>query len=41
MGINIYLDDTDVDGDKLLIYADSAMYNAKDKGRNNFQFYKA
>jgi diguanylate cyclase (GGDEF)-like protein/PAS domain S-box-containing protein len=38
IGITIYpLDGEDIDD--LLKYADTAMYQAKDKGRNNFQFY--
>ena len=38
IGISLYpKDDTDVQN--LLKYADTAMYKAKDKGRNNFQFY--
>jgi diguanylate cyclase (GGDEF)-like protein/PAS domain S-box-containing protein len=40
IGISIYPDDTLSDKD-LLKYADIAMYKAKDRGRNNFQFYNA
>lgn len=40
IGIVVYpSDSSDVDG--LLKYADSAMYHAKQQGRNNFQFYSA
>ncbi|MBT9569242.1 MAG: EAL domain-containing protein [Thiobacillus sp.] len=38
IGIAFYPSDTD-DADALLKYADSAMYHAKELGRNNFQFY--
>lgn len=38
IGIAFYPSDTD-DTDALLKYADSAMYHAKELGRNNFQFY--
>ena len=38
IGISIYPDDGD-SSVNLLKYADSAMYRAKDEGRNNFQFY--
>jgi EAL domain-containing protein (putative c-di-GMP-specific phosphodiesterase class I) len=38
MGITIFPLDGD-DADTLLKNADSAMYNAKEQGRNNFQFY--
>ncbi len=38
IGISVYPSDS-TDKDKLLMYADTAMYKAKDKGRNNFQFY--
>ena len=38
IGIALYPSDTD-DADALLKYADSAMYHAKELGRNNFQFY--
>ena len=38
IGINLYpIDDTNVKS--LLKNADTAMYHAKDKGRNNYQFY--
>ncbi len=38
IGIALYPSDTD-HKDELLKFADSAMYHAKDLGRNNFQFY--
>jgi len=38
IGIGIYPDDG-LDPDTLLKHADSAMYKAKQSGRNNFQFY--
>ena len=38
IGIGIYPDDG-ADPNTLLKYADSAMYKAKQSGRNNFQFY--
>lgn len=38
IGIVIYPDDS-TDAQKLLSYADSAMYKAKDKGRDCFEFY--
>jgi diguanylate cyclase (GGDEF)-like protein/PAS domain S-box-containing protein len=38
IGITIYPIDTE-DPDDLLKYADIAMYQVKDKGRNNYQFY--
>ena len=38
IGISIYPHDGDTCED-LLKYADSAMYRAKDEGRNNFQYY--
>jgi diguanylate cyclase (GGDEF)-like protein len=38
IGITIYPTDTE-DPDDLLKYADIAMYQVKEKGRNNYQFY--
>jgi diguanylate cyclase (GGDEF)-like protein len=38
IGITIYPIDTE-DPDDLLKYADIAMYQVKDKGKNNYQFY--
>lgn len=38
IGISLYPQDTDNEKD-LLKYADTAMYRAKENGRNNFQFY--
>jgi diguanylate cyclase (GGDEF)-like protein/PAS domain S-box-containing protein len=38
IGISIYPDDS-ADIDALFRYADIAMYHAKEKGRNSFQFY--
>jgi diguanylate cyclase (GGDEF)-like protein len=38
IGISLYPQDTDNEKD-LLKYADTAMYQAKENGRNNFQFY--
>ncbi|MCU7835120.1 MAG: EAL domain-containing protein [gamma proteobacterium symbiont of Taylorina sp.] len=40
IGISLYPSDGDC-SQNLLKYADSAMYKAKDEGRNNFQFYSA
>ncbi|WP_372999095.1 EAL domain-containing protein [Sulfurimonas sp.] len=40
IGISIYPND-DTDAKNLLKYADSAMYKAKEEGRNNFQFYSS
>ncbi len=38
IGISLYPQD-DEDANNLLKYADTAMYKAKENGRNNFQFY--
>ena len=38
IGIALYPSDTE-DADELLKFADSAMYHAKELGRNNYQFY--
>jgi len=38
IGVSLYPNDGDNEAD-LLKFADSAMYKAKDEGRNNFQFY--
>ena len=40
IGISIFPDDTTTAED-LLKYADTAMYKAKDEGRNNYQFYSS
>ena len=40
IGISLYTDNTN-EPNKLLMYADTAMYKAKDMGRNNFQFYSS
>jgi diguanylate cyclase (GGDEF)-like protein/PAS domain S-box-containing protein len=40
IGVALYPDDG-VDGETLLKHADSAMYRAKENGRNNFQFFTA
>ena len=40
IGISIYPDDG-VSSQNLLKFADSAMYKAKDEGRNNFQYYNS
>lgn len=38
IGVSLYPDDTD-ESDALLSYADTAMYTAKAKGKNNYQFF--
>lgn len=40
IGISIYPDDGE-DAQSLLKYADSAMYKAKNEGRNNYQYYSS
>ena len=40
IGISLYPDNAD-DVDRLIKYADTAMYRAKEEGRNNFQFFGA
>jgi len=40
MGISIYPDDG-LDGEALLAHADAAMYQAKQAGRNGYQFYSS
>jgi diguanylate cyclase (GGDEF)-like protein len=40
IGVSVYPDDTK-DPQSLLLYADLAMYRAKQNGRNNFEFYTA
>ena len=40
LGISLYPDDAK-DADELLRNADAAMYQAKEQGRNNFQFFSA
>jgi diguanylate cyclase (GGDEF)-like protein len=40
IGISVYPGDAE-DGETLIKSADTAMYHAKDTGRNNFQFFKA
>ncbi|MCK4973997.1 MAG: diguanylate cyclase, partial [Sulfurimonas sp.] len=40
IGISLYPKDG-TNGNELLMYADNAMYKAKDEGRGNFQFYSA
>lgn len=38
VGVSVYPDDTE-DPQSLLVFADLAMYRAKQNGRNNFEFY--
>ena len=40
IGVSVYPDDT-TDTQTLLVYADLAMYRAKQNGRNDFEFYTA
>lgn len=40
IGVSVYPNDT-TDPEELLLYADLAMYRAKQNGRNNFEFYTA
>jgi len=40
IGISLFPQDCD-SGNKLTMYADAAMYKAKDEGKNNFQFYSS
>jgi len=40
IGISLYPHDT-LDKETLLAYADTAMYSAKDKGKNNYQFFSS
>ncbi len=40
IGISMYPKDAD-ESDALIKYADTAMYKAKDEGRDNFQYYKS
>ena len=40
IGISVYPEDG-LDGDTLIKHADAAMYHAKGKGRNNYQFFTA
>ncbi len=40
IGVSVYPDDT-TDPESLLLYADLAMYRAKQSGRNSFEFYTA
>jgi diguanylate cyclase (GGDEF)-like protein len=40
VGVSVYPDDTK-EPETLLLYADLAMYRAKQNGRNNFEFYTA
>lgn len=39
IGIAVYPDDAD-DANKLLVYADQAMYNAKNEGKNRYAFFQ-
>lgn len=40
VGISVYPSDG-LDGERLIAHADAAMYRAKEKGRNNFQWFAA
>ena len=40
LGVTVYPSDAD-DGENLIRHADTAMYRAKEVGRNNYQFYTA
>ncbi|MBL0709013.1 MAG: EAL domain-containing protein [Sulfurimonas sp.] len=40
IGISLFPQDS-TDSGKLIMYADAAMYKAKDEGKNNFQFYSS
>ncbi len=40
IGISLCPQDS-IEGDELIVYADTAMYKAKDEGKDNFQFYSS
>jgi len=40
IGVSVYPDDSE-ESDDLIKYADTAMYRAKEGGRNNFRFFIA